>query len=186
MKASFPSASDLRFGAGIGGRFYTNFGPLRVDVATPLNQREGDGRGRALHLDRAGVLMADGTTDDTAPAEVVSVRRPLWLRILKWIGIALLGAGRCCVLIVLFGINTDPGRRFVADQIGELSRPRPGSTSGSGGSTDRSTARWCCATCACRDPKGVFLTSPRLDVDWRPFAYPQQPCRRALARRRRW
>jgi translocation and assembly module TamB len=21
------------------------------------------------------------------------------------------------------------------------------------------------------DPKGVFLSSPRLDVDWRPFAY---------------
>ena len=40
----FPSASDLKFGAGIGGRFYTNFGPLRVDLATPLNRREGDGR----------------------------------------------------------------------------------------------------------------------------------------------
>ena len=39
-----PRVSDLRFGAGIGGRFYTNFGPLRVDVATPLNPREGDGK----------------------------------------------------------------------------------------------------------------------------------------------
>ena len=39
-----PRASDLRFGAGIGGRFYTNFGPLRVDVATPLNPREGDSK----------------------------------------------------------------------------------------------------------------------------------------------
>ena len=36
--------SDLRFGAGIGGRFYTNFGPLRIDVATPLNKRPGDSR----------------------------------------------------------------------------------------------------------------------------------------------
>ena len=34
---------DLRFGAGIGGRFYTNFGPLRLDVATPINRRKGDG-----------------------------------------------------------------------------------------------------------------------------------------------
>ena len=42
--STFPSGSDLKFGAGIGGRFYTNFGPLRVDVATPLNKREGDGR----------------------------------------------------------------------------------------------------------------------------------------------
>ncbi len=39
-----PKGSDLRFGAGIGGRFYTNFGPLRVDVATPLNPRPGDGK----------------------------------------------------------------------------------------------------------------------------------------------
>ena len=39
-----PRGSDLRFGAGIGGRFYTNFGPLRVDVATPLNKRPGDSR----------------------------------------------------------------------------------------------------------------------------------------------
>ena len=43
-ESTFPSASDLKFGAGIGGRLYTNFGPLRVDVATPLNKRPGDGR----------------------------------------------------------------------------------------------------------------------------------------------
>ncbi|QQV78909.1 BamA/TamA family outer membrane protein [Sphingomonas aliaeris] len=39
-----PKGSDLRYGAGIGGRFYTNFGPMRVDVATPLNPRPGDGK----------------------------------------------------------------------------------------------------------------------------------------------
>jgi translocation and assembly module TamA len=43
-ESSLPKGSDLRMGAGIGGRFYTNFGPLRVDVATPLNRRPGDGR----------------------------------------------------------------------------------------------------------------------------------------------
>ena len=43
-ESTLPKGSDLRFGAGIGGRFYTNFGPLRVDVATPLNKRPGDGR----------------------------------------------------------------------------------------------------------------------------------------------
>ncbi|MFN3676747.1 MAG: autotransporter assembly complex protein TamA [Sphingomonas pseudosanguinis] len=42
--STFPTGKDLRFGAGIGGRFYTNFGPLRVDVATPLNPRPGDGK----------------------------------------------------------------------------------------------------------------------------------------------
>nr|WP_276046639.1 MULTISPECIES: BamA/TamA family outer membrane protein [unclassified Sphingomonas] len=43
-ESSLPTASDLKFGAGIGGRFYTNFGPLRFDVATPLNPRKGDGK----------------------------------------------------------------------------------------------------------------------------------------------
>ena len=43
-ESSLPKGSDLKFGAGIGGRFYTNFGPLRVDVATPLNKRPGDSR----------------------------------------------------------------------------------------------------------------------------------------------
>jgi translocation and assembly module TamA len=42
--SSMPKFNDLHFGAGIGGRLYTNFGPLRVDVATPLNPRKGDGR----------------------------------------------------------------------------------------------------------------------------------------------
>jgi translocation and assembly module TamA len=44
-----PTAKDLRYGVGIGGRFYTNFGPFRVDVATPLNRREGESR-IALYL----------------------------------------------------------------------------------------------------------------------------------------
>jgi translocation and assembly module TamA len=41
-EGSTPKLSDLRFGAGIGGRLYTNFGPLRVDVATPLGRRRGE------------------------------------------------------------------------------------------------------------------------------------------------
>lgn len=40
----FPTLSGLRLGAGIGGRVYTNFGPLRVDVATPLGRRKGEAR----------------------------------------------------------------------------------------------------------------------------------------------
>ena len=39
-----PGFSDLRFGVGVGGRLYTNFGPLRVDVATPLGRRRGESR----------------------------------------------------------------------------------------------------------------------------------------------
>ena len=43
-ESSLPKGSSLKMGAGIGGRFYTNFGPMRIDVATPLNPREGDGK----------------------------------------------------------------------------------------------------------------------------------------------
>jgi translocation and assembly module TamA len=39
-----PGFSDMRFGIGVGGRLYTNFGPLRVDVATPLGRRRGESR----------------------------------------------------------------------------------------------------------------------------------------------
>ncbi len=39
-----PSFRGLRTGVGIGGRYYTNFGPLRVDVATPLGRRPGESR----------------------------------------------------------------------------------------------------------------------------------------------
>jgi translocation and assembly module TamA len=31
-----------RVGAGLGVRYYTDFGPVRVDVGMPLNRREGD------------------------------------------------------------------------------------------------------------------------------------------------
>lgn len=37
-----PKFTDLRYGAGIGGRYYTNFGPLRLDVATPIGRRKGE------------------------------------------------------------------------------------------------------------------------------------------------
>jgi translocation and assembly module TamA len=39
-----PKFDNLRFGAGIGVRYHTRFGPIRVDVGTPLNPRGGDSR----------------------------------------------------------------------------------------------------------------------------------------------
>jgi translocation and assembly module TamA len=35
-------AADLRWGAGVGFRYNLGFAPLRVDIATPLDKREGD------------------------------------------------------------------------------------------------------------------------------------------------
>ena len=37
-----PPIGDMRLGAGIGVRYYTAFGPLRADIAVPLDKEEGD------------------------------------------------------------------------------------------------------------------------------------------------
>ncbi len=42
--SSTPKLSNMRYGVGIGGRLYTNFGPLRVDVATPLDRQKGEAK----------------------------------------------------------------------------------------------------------------------------------------------
>ncbi len=39
---SVPDFSDIRLGAGVGVRYQTGFGPIRLDVGVPLNRREGD------------------------------------------------------------------------------------------------------------------------------------------------
>lgn len=42
--SSLPRFSGMRYGAGLGLRYYSSFGPIRVDVGTPLNPGPGDGR----------------------------------------------------------------------------------------------------------------------------------------------
>jgi len=39
-----PTLKNLRAGVGVGARYYTSFGPLRVDVATPLGRKPGESR----------------------------------------------------------------------------------------------------------------------------------------------
>jgi len=38
-----PSFRDIRFGAGLGVRYKTSFGPIRFDIGTPINPHQGDG-----------------------------------------------------------------------------------------------------------------------------------------------
>jgi translocation and assembly module TamA len=40
--SNLSGANDLRFGTGVGLRYYTGFGPLRFDVATPIDPRPED------------------------------------------------------------------------------------------------------------------------------------------------
>lgn len=37
-----PTLKDIQYGAGLGLRYKTGFGPLRLDIGTPLNRRPGD------------------------------------------------------------------------------------------------------------------------------------------------
>ena len=41
---AFPSMKDWQFGAGLGLRYYSSFGPIRLDVGTPLNPQKDDSR----------------------------------------------------------------------------------------------------------------------------------------------
>jgi translocation and assembly module TamA len=40
---SLPTLGNMRYAAGLGVRYYSSFGPIRVDVGVPLNRQKGDG-----------------------------------------------------------------------------------------------------------------------------------------------
>ncbi len=40
---ALPDFKDWRFAAGLGARYYSSFGPIRIDVGVPLNRQKGDG-----------------------------------------------------------------------------------------------------------------------------------------------
>ena len=42
--STLPRLNGLRYGTGLGVRYYTSFGPIRVDLGTPVNPQKGDTR----------------------------------------------------------------------------------------------------------------------------------------------
>ena len=40
---AMPDFKDWRFAVGLGARYYSSFGPIRIDVGVPLNRQKGDG-----------------------------------------------------------------------------------------------------------------------------------------------
>jgi translocation and assembly module TamA len=42
--SALPKFTDFRYGTGLGIRYYSSFGPIRLDVGTPLNPQKGDAR----------------------------------------------------------------------------------------------------------------------------------------------
>jgi hypothetical protein len=62
MRARLPKFNDLRFGTGLGVRYYSSFGPIRVDVGTPINRQKGESARRRLRLAGPGLLMDEAET----------------------------------------------------------------------------------------------------------------------------
>ena len=91
------------------------------------------------------------------------------LTILRWIGLTLLGI---VLLFALFlvGLNSDAGRRFVVTQI-EKYEFENGMKIGIGRLDGSLYGRMVIRDFTLSDPKGVFLASPEVRVDWRPIRY---------------
>ncbi len=112
--------------------------------------------------------MADETP--FAEAEAVPAKRRSWpLAILRWIGLGLLGLVLLFALF-LIGLNSDAGRRFVVTQI-EKYEFENGMKIGIGRLDGSLYGRMVIRDFTLSDPKGVFLASPEVRVDWRPIRY---------------
>lgn len=111
------------------------------------------------------------TADEPLATEVAAPDKARsWpLTILRWIGLTLLGL---VLLFALFlvGLNSDAGRRFVVTQI-EKYEFENGMKIGIGRLDGSLYGRMVIRDFTLSDPKGVFLASPEVRVDWRPIRY---------------
>ena len=87
----------------------------------------------------------------------------------KWIGIFLVAIVALAGAAVLL-LDTGPGRRFVVDQIESLEFEN-GMEIGIGRIEGSIYGEMVIHDFSLSDPRGEFLTSPEMRVDWRPFAF---------------
>ncbi|HEV2745761.1 MAG TPA: translocation/assembly module TamB domain-containing protein [Allosphingosinicella sp.] len=87
----------------------------------------------------------------------------------KWSGIVLAGLLVLLAVLVL-GLNTDLGRRYVVRQINNIEMAS-GLDIDVGRIEGSLFGELIVHDLTFKDPKGVFLTAPRAELDWRPFAY---------------
>ena len=113
--------------------------------------------------------MAEETPQPAEETTVVVERTPTWQRVAKWSAIAL-GSLVALLLAAVAILDTGVGHRFIADRLA-------GFTTASGlnvkvGRIEGSIyGAMVLRDVRVSDPKGVFATSPRIEVDWRPFAF---------------
>jgi len=106
---------------------------------------------------------------DAEETVVAAPRKPLWQRIAAGIAVVLAILLGLVVALVL-GLNTGPGKRFLASQLGAYTTAsginiRVGRIEGS------IYSHMILHGLEIRDQQGVFITSPSVDIEWHPFAY---------------
>ncbi|MET3710132.1 translocation and assembly module TamB [Sphingomonas trueperi] len=106
---------------------------------------------------------------ETETVTVVRAGKPLWVKIAQWVALGLVSLAALAGLAVL-GLDTQPGRRLIADQLARLKLEsglgfRIGRIDGSiyGGMVLRDVR--------VSDTKGVFATAQEIRLDWRPLSY---------------
>ncbi|MEO6216532.1 MAG: translocation/assembly module TamB domain-containing protein [Sphingomonas sp.] len=108
--------------------------------------------------------MADEVVDrQEAP------RRPIGVRIAIWSLIAVVAVVAITALAV-FALDTGPGRRFLVDRLSGY-QTASGLKVEIGGLEGSLYGKLEIRDLRLSDPRGVFATAPRIDLDWRPFAY---------------
>ncbi|HZG34009.1 MAG TPA: hypothetical protein VEZ59_12080, partial [Sphingopyxis sp.] len=113
--------------------------------------------------------MAEDAAFDDAPPPAPAKARSWPLRIARGVGVALLGLV-ALVALFLIGLNSDAGRRFVVTQI-EKYEFENGMKIGIGRLDGSLYGAMTIRELTLADPQGVFLRSPEVKLDWRPFAY---------------
>ncbi|MDK2761553.1 MAG: translocation/assembly module TamB domain-containing protein [Sphingopyxis sp.] len=112
--------------------------------------------------------MADDAPE-VADRPMVEPRRNWPRTALRWVAFTLLGL---VLLVALFlvGLNSDAGRRFVVTQV-EKYQFQNGMRIGIGRLDGSLYGQMVVRDFTLSDPKGVFLASPEVRLDWRPFRY---------------
>lgn len=110
---------------------------------------------------------AGETRAETAEAGAGHRRWPR--RLAKGVAIVVIGLVVLVAAIIL-GLNTQPGRRLVANQISQLEFAT-GMKIGIGRIDGSLYGEMVIRDLSVSDPEGVFLFSPEVRVDWRPFKF---------------
>ncbi|MGB3846657.1 MAG: translocation/assembly module TamB domain-containing protein [Sphingopyxis sp.] len=113
--------------------------------------------------------MAEDAAFDDGPPPAPAKARSWPLRIARGVGVALLGLV-ALVALFLIGLNSDAGRRFVVTQL-EKYEFENGMKIGIGRLDGSLYGAMTIRELTLADPQGVFLRSPEVKLDWRPFAY---------------